>query len=138
MVGNTSGNPPASSTPACGFLRWAYDSWGEDPLLDTSYVTWTAGDCFLGYPDGRSSIRFERLREGIQDYEKIRLVRAALGKRDSQDAKACLARLDEALARFTYTAVQKEPAVEPVRLGKKALEDAARRAFPWNPEKETP
>lgn len=113
-----------------GFLRWAYDSWGEDPLLDTSYVTWTAGDCFLVYPDGRSSIRFERLREGIQDYEKIRLVRAALGKRDSQDAKACLARLDEALARFTYTAVQKEPAVEPVRLGKAALEDATRRAFP--------
>jgi hypothetical protein len=57
-----------------GFLRWAYNSWVEDPLYDTTHVNWTPGDCFLVYPGGRSSIRFERLREGIQDFEKIRIV----------------------------------------------------------------
>ncbi len=60
-----------------GFLRWAFDSWTEDPLLDTKHTTWPAGDCFLVYPGARSSIRFERLREGIQDFEKIRQLREA-------------------------------------------------------------
>jgi hypothetical protein len=36
---------------------------------------WPAGDTFMVYPGGHSSIRFEKLREGIVDYEKIRLLR---------------------------------------------------------------
>ena len=42
---------------------------------DARHVLWPAGDTFLVYPGGDSSIRFEKLREGIVDYEKIRLVR---------------------------------------------------------------
>lgn len=57
-----------------GFLRWAYDSWVENPLETTDHVTWESGDCFLVYPE-RSSLRFERLFEGIQDNEKIRYIR---------------------------------------------------------------
>jgi hypothetical protein len=57
-----------------GFLRWAYNSWVKDPLMDTRFRTWPAGDTYLVYPGPRSSIRFERLREGIQDYEKIRIL----------------------------------------------------------------
>ncbi|MCC8153557.1 MAG: DUF4091 domain-containing protein, partial [Tannerellaceae bacterium] len=55
-----------------GYLRWVYNSWTPDPLHDTRFHTWAAGDCFLVYPGNRSSIRFERLIEGIQDFEKIR------------------------------------------------------------------
>ena len=33
------------------------------------------GDCYILYPDGRSSTRFERMIEGIQAYEKIRILR---------------------------------------------------------------
>jgi len=77
-------SPPAESTwlgwyaaaqGYSGFLRWAYNSWVEDPLQDTRFVSWPAGDCFLVYPGARSSIRFERLREGIQDYEKIQILK---------------------------------------------------------------
>ncbi len=109
-----------------GFLRWAFDSWVEDPLMDTSYVTWTAGDCFLVYPGARSSIRFERLREGIQDYETIRLLRGLRAKREG--AGEGLRRLDEALARFTYARVQQEPAAEAVNHVHGVLVDLSRVA----------
>lgn len=60
-----------------GTLRWAYNSWVADPLVDTRFRAYQSGDCFMVYP-GRSSVRWERLREGIQDYEKIRYLRANL------------------------------------------------------------
>lgn len=58
-----------------GFLRWAYNSWNRNPLQSTDFGNWTTGDCFLVYPGNRSSIRFERLRDGIEEYEKIRILR---------------------------------------------------------------
>ncbi len=82
-----------------GFLRWAFNSWNADPLDDTTFGNWPAGDCYVIYPGPRSSIRFERLREGIQDYEKVRIVRETLQSRGDSDA---LRQLDEALARFQY------------------------------------
>ncbi|MBP5486709.1 MAG: DUF4091 domain-containing protein [Bacteroidales bacterium] len=63
-----------------GYLRWAYNSWVKDPCLDARFRTWRAGDCYLVYPDG-TSIRMERLIEGIQDYEKIRILRESLDAR---------------------------------------------------------
>ena len=60
-----------------GYLRWAYNSWVKDPCVDARFRTWRAGDCYLVYPDG-TSIRMERLIEGIQDYEKIRILRESL------------------------------------------------------------
>lgn len=59
-----------------GFLRWAYNSWNRNPLECTDFGTWPSGDCFLVYPGNRSSIRFERLRDGIEQYEKINILRA--------------------------------------------------------------
>lgn len=60
-----------------GYLRWAYNSWTIRPLQDSRYFkrTWLSGDCFFVYP-GESSIRMERLVEGIQAYEKVRILRA--------------------------------------------------------------
>lgn len=58
-----------------GYLRWAYNSWTKNPLQDSRFRTWAGGDTYIVYPDGRSSIRFERLIEGIQDYEKISILR---------------------------------------------------------------
>lgn len=57
-----------------GYLRWAYNSWTKDPLRDSRFRTWASGDCFLVYPDG-SSIRMERLVQGIQDFEKIQILK---------------------------------------------------------------
>lgn len=57
-----------------GYLRWAYCSWPAQPNQDTRFITWPSGDTFISYPDG-SSIRQQRMVEGIQAYEKIRILR---------------------------------------------------------------
>lgn len=57
-----------------GFLRWAYNCWSEKPLMDSRYDNYASGDCFLVYPGNRSSVRFERLLAGIQQYEKMQVL----------------------------------------------------------------
>lgn len=79
-----------------GYLRWAYNSWTRSPLQDSRFKTWAAGDCYLVYPGGRSSIRFERLREGIQDFEKISVLRRELAS-DPQKLK----KLNGIISNFT-------------------------------------
>jgi hypothetical protein len=64
----------AKATGMNGFLRWAYNSWVENPTTDSRFRTWPAGDAFIVYPEARSSIRFERLIEGIQDFEKLSIL----------------------------------------------------------------
>jgi hypothetical protein len=58
-----------------GMLRWAYNSWCENPVMDSRYGNWPAGDTFLVYPEGRSSVRFERLIDGIEVSEKVRILK---------------------------------------------------------------
>lgn len=53
-----------------GYLRYAYDYWTPNVLTDVRAGI-AAGDRFLIYPYGNSSIRFEMLKDGIEDYEKI-------------------------------------------------------------------
>ena len=60
-----------------GMLRWAYNSWPADPQTDSRYGNWMAGDTYLVYPYNRSSIRFERLIDGIETAEKVRALRRA-------------------------------------------------------------
>jgi hypothetical protein len=75
-----------------GFLRWAYDSWVENPLEDTSHRLFEAGDTFLVYPDEKeaknpvtkSSIRFEKIAEGIRDVQKLDLLRNLSKKFDKK------------------------------------------------------
>lgn len=65
-----------------GFLRWAYDAWVEDPLNDTTHSNFEAGDCFLIFPDekdaehpqSKSSVRLERMAEGVRDINKLKLM----------------------------------------------------------------
>ncbi len=58
-----------------GILRWAYNSWNRNPFEKTDFGNWPAGDCFLVYPGGRSSLRFEKFRDGVEEYEKIMMLR---------------------------------------------------------------
>jgi len=58
-----------------GFLRWAYNSWTADPNKDARFRSWAAGDCYIVYPLA-SSVRFEYLIQGVQDYEKVRILKA--------------------------------------------------------------
>ena len=84
-----------------GFLRWAYDAWPADPMRDARHTLWPAGDCFLVYPGAHSSIRFEKLREGIVDYEKIRLLRQSASRSSDQKATDLLKQLEDLLNRFS-------------------------------------
>ena len=71
-----------------GYLRWAWNSWVKAPCQDARFRTWPSGDCFLVYPS-ESSIRLERLVQGIQDFEKVRILRGELqGKKLEQLNKA--------------------------------------------------
>lgn len=59
-----------------GYLRWAYNSWTKNPLVDSRFITWPAGDTYMIYPGPLSSLRFEKLIEGAQDFEKIRQLKS--------------------------------------------------------------
>lgn len=63
-----------------GFLRWAYNSWNRNPFESTDFGNWPTGDCFLVYPGNLSSPRFEMLRDGIEEFEKIQYIRS-IGKK---------------------------------------------------------
>ncbi|HLN71966.1 MAG TPA: glycoside hydrolase domain-containing protein [Prolixibacteraceae bacterium] len=100
-------SPPAEGryiswyAAACGydgFLRWAYDAWPADPLRDARHTLWPSGDCFLVYPGGTSCIRYEKLREGIVDYEKIRMLREQASNSTNEKVKNLLKALDAHLA----------------------------------------
>lgn len=81
-----------------GYLRWAYNSYTLEPLLDSRFRSFAAGDCYMVYPEGRSSIRFEKLTEGIQNFEKIRILRNEF-KSKNQAKKT--AKLQSVLATFS-------------------------------------
>ncbi|GHE31050.1 DUF4091 domain-containing protein [Sphingobacterium griseoflavum] len=87
-----------------GMLRWAFNSWVENPLQDSRFRTWPAGDTYVVYPGGRSSIRYERMLEGVQDYEKIQLVKAQLSRAHRQAERT---RLLDAIQRLNQ--VQRTP-----------------------------
>ena len=70
-----------------GFLHWGGNYWTPNPELDTQPVIddntelLPPGDAFIVYPDRehltvRSSIRFETMRSGIEDYEMLRALQA--------------------------------------------------------------
>ena len=59
-----------------GMLRWAYNSWPAHPEYDSRFRYWASGDTFIVYPGARSSVRFERLIDGIELFEKVHTLRA--------------------------------------------------------------
>lgn len=103
-----------------GFLRYAFCSWTKDPLMDSRYVTWPAGDTYQIYPGPRSSIRFERLREGIQDYEKIRILRKEFSGKQRKSVK--LTELNNYLQNFTLDTLRTTTSDYWVNNGNKLLE----------------
>ena len=54
-----------------GWLHWSWLNWTDDPLRDSRFFLFAPGDTYFYYPGPRSSLRHERLLEGIQQYEKL-------------------------------------------------------------------
>ncbi|MBR5893942.1 MAG: DUF4091 domain-containing protein [Akkermansia sp.] len=90
-----------------GFLRWAYNSWNRNPLECTDFVHWPSGDCFVVYPGNRSSVRFERLRDGLEEFEKINLLRARAA--ESAGAAAIVESMNARLAAIFTVERSKKP-----------------------------
>ena len=59
-----------------GYLRWAYNSWTIVPEEDSRFTAWPAGDTYVIDPFSISSVRWERLVQGIQQFEKYKILLA--------------------------------------------------------------
>ncbi len=80
-----------------GYLHWSWMNWTDEPLRDSRFKLFPAGDTYVVYPGPRSSVRWERFIEGVQQVEKYRLLRA---EREANDDETGVKRLDDALRTF--------------------------------------
>ena len=101
-----------------GYLRWALNSWVKNPLLDSRFTAWAAGDTYLIYPDGRSSIRMERLTEGVQAFEKVRILKEEFAKKGD---KGAIKKIDRALQMFDERRLGEVPAATAVNKAKEII-----------------
>ena len=61
-----------------GYLRWAYNSWPNANPYKNPVFNYIQGDAYYVYPGKNgpvSSIRWELLKEGIEDYELYRIIK---------------------------------------------------------------
>ena len=101
-----------------GYLRWALNSWVIEPLLDSRFYTWGAGDTYLIYPGGRTSMRFEHLNDGIQAYEKINILRKEYSKKGDNRA---LQEIDRALQLIDESRLERESSATAIDKAEKML-----------------
>lgn len=84
-----------------GFLYWCVNYWEKNPWKDTQTYPGGNGDGSLLYPGEEgpiNSIRWEIIREGIQDYDYLSLLKAKIGE---EKAKRFLEGIVEDLTRYT-------------------------------------
>ena len=101
-----------------GYLFWAFNTWPANPLQDARYGHYPSGTCFEFYPGPRTSIRFEKLIEGIQDFEKISILKKSFIKERRLDN---LNELNKILAEFEIPNLDSVSAADMVEMGKKFL-----------------
>ena len=88
-----------------GYLRWAFDNWRSYDPLDLHEGAYTAGDFSFVYRSSNKkdmtvipSVRSELLRDGIEDYEKVRILRNVMLQCEKEDL---LTRLKETIDTFS-------------------------------------
>ncbi len=101
-----------------GYLFWAFNTWVANPLQDSRWKRYPAGDLFQFYPGPRTSIRFEKLIEGIQDFEKVRILREQFEANGNEEG---LRALDNALSLIRIEELEKVPAADMVEKAKAIL-----------------
>lgn len=93
-----------------GYLRWAYNAWNADPLMNADYPAFEAGDPWLIYPDEKSaehpiprmSVRLCMISRGRQDCAKAAQLERLLkteGK-EVQDALQTMKQPDSVMNRW--------------------------------------
>ena len=88
-----------------GYLRWAFDNWRSHSPFDLQEGSFTAGDFSFVYRSSNKkdmtmipSVRSELLRDGIEDYEKVLVLRKTMLKCKKEDL---LTGLEEAVNAFS-------------------------------------
>jgi len=97
-----------------------FNNWTPQPLKDGRSSYSPAGAGFLIYPECRSSIRFERLKEGIQDFEKISILLKDLTPAEQKE-------LQRLLARFTVHRMDDHEAANVVMSGRELLNQLSQK-----------
>ena len=88
-----------------GYLRWAYNSWTVDPEKDSRFTAWPAGDTYVVYPFSISSVRWERMVQGVQQFEKYKIL---LDEAKSSGNKSMQARLEKLLEKVDINRIANE------------------------------
>ena len=88
-----------------GYLRWAYNSWTVDPEKDSRFTAWPAGDTYVVYPFSISSVRWERMVQGVQQFEKYKIL---LDEEKSSGNKSMQARLEKLLEKVDINRIANE------------------------------
>lgn len=116
-----------------GYLRWAFDHWLLPDPFDMRDGLFTAGDFSLVYRDGNklpinvvSSIRAELLREGIQDFEKLTIIRDAIIRCDDN---RLLDEFNKNMSVFTVESGVNGNAEEHVNHAQRWLKEISRKDF---------
>ena len=110
----------STATGFDGYLHWSFTNWTDNPMTDTRFHMFAPGDTYFVYPDGRSSIRYERMLEGVQMSEKLQILRDEFRKAGDI---ASLEALEEALIPIRSGAMTAYyPTSKVVNLLQKAIE----------------
>ena len=117
-----------------GYLRWAFDRWTAGDPLDLTDSLFTAGDGSFVYR-GKSndaaqlvrSVRSELLRDGLEDYEKVRIMSDRLAE---CSALSALNELRAVASSFTVSALKNGEAQNLVISAKSALAEIGRKYAP--------
>lgn len=93
-----------------GYLRWAFDYWRLNDPFDARDGAHTAGDFSLVYRNSNlnpieyyPSLRLEMLREGIEDFEKVRILRDTLKIPSNPEDQEKLQLINSVIAKFGKT-----------------------------------
>ena len=92
-----------------GYLRWAFDNWRSSDPLNSREGSFTAGDFSLVYRSSNDkgmtvvpSIRSELLRDGIEDFEKVQVLRNSLSSCNADELPGrWLSRLERTVETFS-------------------------------------
>ena len=78
----------AAATGMDGMLRWAACSWTRAPMWDMTVPRFEPGETQFIYPGARVSPRWEILRDSIENFEKIKVLRET--KRATEELERAL------------------------------------------------
>ena len=115
----------AAASMLDGYMGMGFNNWPDDPFTDSRNNHSPGGTGYLVYPGPESSVRFELLRDGIEEYEKIRILQGMLSSDPSPAAAAAEEKLKRFLDEVYRDILDSRTAAEIVKEGKSLADSIA-------------